>query len=479
MLGTLHTLEALAPMPIAGTLLILGFGCVGQAVLPLLQRHLDWGRVRCAVVAAHDDGRAQAEAAGCRFEHLRLQPATLEGVLAHRLAPGDLLLNLSVGVCSVSLMDWCRVHGVDYLDTFTEPWAGLHLDADRPAALRTNYALREAALALRQRPWRSTAVMAHGANPGLSFHFLKRGLLDFAAWAGVVHAPLRSRQDWAALGRSLDVRLVQVAEYDSQHERLLPPGGEFANTWSSEGFAGESWQPAEIGWGSHETGLPPDGHAHEHGCRSAIYLDRPGALMRVHSRTPSVGEFEGLLIGLSDGVTISDALTLRDDGGGLYRPSACYAYRPCDAAITSVHELIRRRGRLPPRRRLLRDTLVGGQDELGVLLVSPTYGSWWYGSRLTLEAAHALAPYNNATSLQVAAGVLGALLWMRAQRPCGVFEAQDLPHDSVLAAAAPYLGELHGEQLESGSEAKARIARFALDCRGAAATITSRAPTPA
>ena len=465
-------------MHFEGTLLILGFGCVGQAVLPLLQRHLDWGRVRCMVAAADDDGRTQAEAAGCRFERLRLTPSSLEGVLARRLAPGDLLLNLSVGVCSASLMAWCRVHGVDYLDTFTEPWAGLHLDAGRPAAARTNYALRETALALQQQSWRSTAVMAHGANPGLSFHFLKQGLLDFAARVDVAHAPPRSRWDWGVLARSLDVRLIQVAEHDSQHERRRPTGAEFANTWSAEGFASESWQPAEIGWGSHEATLPPDARAHERGCRSAIYLARPGAITRVRGRTPVAGEFQGFLIGLSDGVAISDALSLHEGDCVAYRPTAAYAYRPCDAAVASLRELIRRHGHLPPRRRLLRESLAGGSDELGVLLVSPTHGSYWYGSRLTLGTARALVPHNNATSLQVAAGVLGALLWLLERRPTGLFEAADLPHEAVLRTAAPYLGELHGALLEGGVKAAARIERFAEDSHGAAAMLTGRTPTP-
>ena len=54
-----------------------------------------------------------------------------------------------------------------YLDTCIEPWPGGYTDPTVPAGKRTNYALREEALALRAGNARApTAVLTHGANPG-------------------------------------------------------------------------------------------------------------------------------------------------------------------------------------------------------------------------------------------------------------------------------------------------------------------------
>ncbi len=63
--------------------------------------------------------------------------------------------------------------------------------------------------------------------------------------------------------------------------------GVFVNTWSVEGFISEGLQPAELGWGTHEKHLPPEGKRHAFGPDCAIYLMRPGAGTRVRSWTPT------------------------------------------------------------------------------------------------------------------------------------------------------------------------------------------------
>jgi homospermidine synthase len=101
------------------------------------------------------------------------------------------------------------------------------------------------------------------------------------------------------------------------------------------------------------------------------------------------------------------------------------------------------RGWVPPdTQRLLAEDLVSGMDELGVLLGGPPGGALWLGSQLTLEQARALCPDNSATSLQVAAGVMAAAVWAVTHPKCGLLEPDDLPHETILELAQPYLGIL-------------------------------------
>ena len=67
-----------------------------------------------------------------------------------------------------------------------------------------------------------------------------------------------------------------------------------------------------------------------------------------------------------------------------------------------------------------------------------------YGSRLSIEQARELAPYNNATSLQVAAGILGGMVWALRHPEAGLVEPDDIDHETVLQVAAPYLGDVVG-----------------------------------
>ncbi len=130
---------------------------------------------------------------------------------------GDFVLNLAVDVSSTALIAFCQARGALYLDTCIEPWFGDYFDASVPPAARTNYAQREAALALR-RPARNgpTALVNHGANPGLVSHLLKQALLDLARETGVATDVPQARADWARLAQRLGVRVIHVAERDTQ-----------------------------------------------------------------------------------------------------------------------------------------------------------------------------------------------------------------------------------------------------------------------
>jgi homospermidine synthase len=96
------------------------------------------------------------------------------------------------------------------------------------------------------------------------------------------------------------------------------------------------------------------------------------------------------------------------------------------------------------RTRLLRDEIVDGFDELGVLLMGHKRGAYWYGSQLSIHEARRLCPYNNATSLQVNAPALGAVIWAIRNPNAGVVEPDDLDFRTVLDVSMPYLGPVVG-----------------------------------
>ena len=425
-------------------LLILGFGSIGQGVLPLILRHVDIDPDRITILTAEDRGADVAADYGVRFIR---QPVTRENyrdLITPLLGAGDFLLNLSVDVSSVALIALARELGALYLDTCIEPWAGGYTDPSLSPSHRSNYALRESALALRRSGIEPTAVLTHGANPGLVSHFVKDALLHVARDTGVEAATPRDRAEWAALAQRLGVKAIHIAERDTQVADRPKQVGEFVNTWSVDGFVGEGCQPAELGWGTHETALPADGRRHEFGCDAAIYLMRPGASTRVRSWTPLEGPFHGFLITHNESISIADYYTVRDGDTVRYRPTVHYAYHPCDNAVLSIHELAGKNWQLQGRKRLMMDEITEGMDELGVLLLGHARNAYWYGSRLTIAEARRAAPHNNATSLQVTAAVLGGMIWAIEHPRAGIVEADDLVHRRILAIARPYLGDLAG-----------------------------------
>jgi len=431
-----------------GRLVLLGFGSIGQGVLPLLLRHVELDPGQIVVVSPPVAGfDTAAEKYGVRTIAATLARGNLRQVLEPHLQPGDLLLNLSVGVSSLALIRLCQERGALYVDTSIEPWEGGYTDPSRTVAARTNYALREAALALR-RPGRvqPTTLLTHGANPGLVSYFLKQALLDIAAETGDAESePPAGREGWATLARQLGVKVIHVAERDTQVGSPRKQPGEFVNTWSVDGFVDEGRQPSELGWGTHERLFPADAARHEAGCRASIYLNRPGASTLVRTWTPLAGPIHGFLITHGESVSIADHLTLGDPIRPAYRPTVHYAYHPCDDAVLSLHEMFGRAAKMQEKHHILDENeIVDGIDELGVLLFGHDKNAYWYGSQLSIEETRALAPYQNATGLQVTSAVLGGMVWALENPKEGIVEADEMDFDRLLEIQLPYLGPVKG-----------------------------------
>ena len=429
-----------------GKLVIIGFGSIGQGVMPLLMKHLSIRASQITVVTAESRGDDVADRYGVEFIEKSLDQGNYKKVLKPMLGKGDFLLNLSVEVSSLALIELCHAQGAMYLDTCIEPWPGGYTDPSLSVSQRSNYALREGALKLREKLGKGpTAVIAHGANPGIVSHFVKEALLHLARDTGVTVTIPHDRAGWATLAQNLGVKVIHIAERDTQIAGTAKEPGEFVNTWSIDGFISEGCQPAELGWGTHEKAIPDDGARHAFGCDAAIYLNRPGAGTRVRSWTPLEGPYHGFLVTHNESISIADYFTVRKkDGAVAYRPTVHYAYHPCDDAVLSLHELAGKNWVMQERQRLIVEEVVSGIDELGVLLMGHAKGAYWYGSRLGTDETRRMVPYNNATSLQVTAGVLGALVWALENPNAGIVEADELDFHCVMEVAKPYLGNMIG-----------------------------------
>jgi homospermidine synthase len=407
-------------------IVMLGCGSVGQGLLPLLFRNFAIAPDRLTILTADEQGREVAARFGVQHLVQPMAPDNYQTLLEQHLRPGDWLLNLSVEVSSLTLIVWCKAREVLYLDTCVEPWRGGYSAHDVAAS---NALLRRQALSLHT-PGAATAVIAHGMNPGLISHLLKEALLALAQRKGVAPVP-----DWGALAQQLGVKAIHIAERDTQDDGQPLPHGVFTNTWSAQGLYSEAClQRAELGWGSHETLLPAGAETvAQDGVRS-LCLAESGAQVWLKSWLPSQGEQRGMLVTHHEVVSIAALLAC-----GAYQPTVCYVYHPCPKACASLAHW--RAGKEFHDFRVLEGESLRGFDEIGILLVHET-GALWHGSTLDCADARRLAPHNSATTLQVAAGIVGAMVWMQAHPRAGVVEAEDMDSGQVLAVARPYLGRV-------------------------------------
>jgi homospermidine synthase len=429
---------------IEGPIVVIGFGSIGRGTLPLIERHFTYDARRLTVIEPSDRHHVFLAQRGIAHVQEALTRDNYRAILGQLFEPGHgFCVNLSVDTSSRDIMRFCRELGVPYIDTVVEPWTGFYFDEDRPNAKRTNYGLRESIRAERRaHPGGSTAISCCGANPGMVSWLVKEALLILARDLGRDATPPADRDGWARLMRAQGVKGVHIAERDTQQTPRPKRMGTFVNTWSVDGFVAEGLQPAELGWGTHERWFPENGHRHDHGCGAAIWIDRPGALTKVHSWCPTPGPQFGFLVTHNEAISIADYYTVGPAEAPAYRPTCHYAYHPCDDAVLSLHECFGS-GRIQDRHHILGEhEITEGIDELGVLLYGHDRNALWYGSRLSIDEARALAPYQNATGLQVSSAVIAGMVWALENPNAGIVEADEMDHVRCLQVQRPYLGPI-------------------------------------
>ena len=245
-------------------------------------------------------------------------------------------------------------------------------------------------------------------------------------------------KNFAKLAQLTGVKTIHISERDTQITNKPKEVNEFVNTWSIEGFFEEGVAPAELGWGTHERKIPNNAFFHKVGPKNQICLTSVGMKTWVRSWVPC-GEITGMVIRHGEAFSISDRLTVWEDGKAIYRPTVHYAYCPCDAAINSLHELEMRQYKLQERQRIMSDEITSGRDELGVLLMGHDFKSWWCGSLLDIEETRRLVKGQNATTLQVAISVVSAAIWMIKNPKRGFCMPDDIDHEDILDTSIPYM----------------------------------------
>jgi homospermidine synthase len=433
---------------------MIGFGSIGRGVLPLLERHIGFDREKFVVISPDDSCRYLVEERGFKFMTCALTATNYEEILNLHLDSTlgqGLIVNVSVDVSSLDMIAFARSKNCFYIDTVIEPWPGFYTDFNRSIADRSNYALRETLLEYRRKNSGGiTAVSCCGANPGTVSWFTKQALLNMAVdgylpkGEQLLKTP-NTRDEWARLMHKTGIKGIHIAERDTQYTTHPKDIGTFVNTWSVEGFISEGMQPAELGWGSHERELPMNGRVHDFGCGSAIYLLRPGAQTYVRSWTPTAGPQHGFLVTHNESISIADYFTLREGEQVIYRPTCHYAYHPCNDAVLSLHEMRGAQWVMPKKQHILEvDEIASGIDELGVLLYGASGGAYWYGSQLSIEETRRVAPYQNATGLQVTSAVLAGIIWMLENPNKGIVETDEMDFARCLEIQRPYLGPVVG-----------------------------------
>ena len=213
-------------VPCTGRILILGFGGVARCTLPLLLKNLTISPTQITVMDMVDHRELLKDylLQGLTFRHERLTREHLKDQLAALLSRGDLLIDLAWNISCTALLDWCHRNGVLYINTSVELWDPYEGREHSNPCDQTLY-VRHMAIRALIHSWKDkpgpTAVLEHGANPGLVSHFTKKALIDIGDKL-VSEKPHDSRREaidhavrygnFAELAALLNVQTIHISE---------------------------------------------------------------------------------------------------------------------------------------------------------------------------------------------------------------------------------------------------------------------------
>lgn len=438
----------------------LGCGSVAQCAIPMFMNHVSIDPRHVTVIdfdASKKSKIAEEIQKGVSFVNEPITRDNYAATLSKYASPGSLIIDLTWDVDTIAMLQYCYNNEISYINTAVEEWEWSVTDSHYSLTLNA----RQHEISKMVSQWnqkKNTMIIDHGANPGLVSHFLKYGLLDIAkAQIAQAQTPEQVRKaqeltllvegkQYSKLAQTLGLKVVHISERDSQITNKPRRFQEMVNTWSVYGFLEESFAPSEVGWGTHEKFIPEGSIIPAHN-NYAIILPSRGLSTMARSWVPS-GDIIGYIIRHGEALSISNSFTVKNDQNQvIYRPTVHYVYCPSDSAIASLHEYAMSdfQHHMEPRI-LTEEDILSGNDELGCLLLGD-FGAWWVGSVLSIEESRRIMKRQNATSMQVAAGVVASALYAAKYPRLGFCTPDDLDHKFILDFAHPYLGQFVSQKV--------------------------------
>ena len=266
-------------------------------------------------------------------------------------------------------------------------------------------------------------------------HFVKQALLNLASDTGVSAGNPSTREQWAALAHKLQVKVIHIAERDTQgFERAAE-----APRRVRQYLVGRRLRQRRHGRPSSAGVRMKRSCCCAAGATISLKRDLHAAACastRVRTWTPKAGPFHGFLITHGESISIPAYLSHREGDKVVYRPTVHYAYHPCNDAVLSVHEFAGRNWHLQERadpqrgdfrrhRRARRAARRSQEERVLVRLAA-----------LDRRSAQARAAQHG-NQPQVCVAVLSGMVWAMENPKAGVIEPDEMDFRRNLEVCMP------------------------------------------
>lgn len=170
-----------------GKILFIGYGAVARCTLPMILAHLNVPLANITVIDFEDKSAELAPfiEKGLKFFVMKINRENILDILQEKLQRGDLLIDLAWEIDTLTFLKWCNENGVLYINASVEEWDPYgKFNAYEETLYYRHMRIRETTShwldPVSHERIGPTAVLDHGANPGLISHFVKQAIMDIA-----------------------------------------------------------------------------------------------------------------------------------------------------------------------------------------------------------------------------------------------------------------------------------------------------------
>lgn len=424
--------------------LFIGFGAVATCVSVLWRKVIPGIHISNSVIIEPRD----IENPPTDFPYQQIQKALTKANYAKVLDKAlevleeiDIIIDLSVFVEAMDIIDWAYKHGIKYVNTSVEDWKGSKWNGSFDTMLdRTIYYKHEILLRKYKGKFPTIGIELGGQNPGCVSHFVKYALARLARKHKI------KSKSFGQIAKQLELETIHISEIDTTKTKKKRPHNTFWNTWSCVGFYTEASDPVQVGFGTHETTNIP-GVDRVMLRKYMAFLPIRGMDTLAKSYVPlsmkTGKEIKGFMIPHGEASSISRYLEVKSGDRVTYRPSCYYVYQSSKTSIDSMEDIkLNGYNMLPDWYVLKAEDIESGVDAVGTLLLFRELPAIWIGSILDHKEAKRYSPVINATTVQVAANMLASIAYILQKAPnAGLVFAEDLDSEWILRRAKPFLGK--------------------------------------
>ena len=393
-----------------------------------------------------------------RYLSLPMTPDNYKSLLKD-ISPSTFVINVSVNVDSIMILNLCVEKGAFYIDTSLEMYED---HTDIPIEKIKKYKDFEKNNLYHQNlkafevggKSKKTRLISSGANPALVNQFAKKALKlyaeskdhSFENWSG----------DYAKLGYEMELEEIQVVEYDTQKLRTKARRDRFVNTWSCIGFESEARDLCMLSLNNEDLSdmgekynlIAPTEKTRKKGTHVRFLNERGMSLTRDSITLDDKGEprhYTGMLIPHAEIISLSEFFQYKGNA-----PSIMYVYRPCDEAVQSL-KYFKDNNYVDLKTEVVvrGNEVESGYDSIGALLRfknGDLFGGWTVCS---IDDCRRLKIRSNPTTLQVIAYLIPAIKWALLNPRQSLNNAETVPSAFIFEHGEKYMGKIFFKSIDA------------------------------